>query len=82
MIGETVSHYKEPGKVRCCCLFGEVANLASELHGCIAIGMVLGFHAGSHAVLDSADANRQLNRFVNRDTHHELMISERFGGWD
>ena len=78
LVGETVSHYYDSKSLnnleRYCCVF-HVANKASELEGCIAVGTWFGKWDGGLAVIDSAYAMTILRDILDQEEEHQLVIT-------
>lgn len=75
LVGRSVSHQPEPGVPRAAVLF-HAANCASELRGCIAPGMELGFFGERLGVRRSREAMDLLRATLRAEPGpHELRIA-------
>lgn len=79
LIGETVSHYSEPGKTRSAILF-HPGNTIDDMRGCICPGMELGVVYDKWAVIQSRDAMERLRRMVERDGELRMIIVNHMSG--
>jgi len=75
LVGETVSHQPDPGKPRSAVLF-DIANQASELEGCIALGLRAGFgEDGRMRVVDSKPAMERLRSYLRHESDLQMEIA-------
>jgi hypothetical protein len=73
LVGDTVSHYPEPGKMRSAILI-HPANHASELAGCIAPGRTIAWIGGQIGVASSRDACEELYQLIARNYDPRLRV--------
>ena len=73
-VGETVSHYEEPGKARFACLIHN-ANWADQLEGCLAIGRGVNPNTPrGRMVLNSLQAVTALRKIMPPTAPHTASI--------
>jgi hypothetical protein len=76
-----VSHWEDPDCERYTCVL-HAANYASQLSGCVSVGMILSLDRGLPVLGESGVAMRRVLDNIGIADQHEFLIEDRPGGWE